>query len=173
MSPILATLILGLVSLGTGLLAWSGIWRWGWVSRYRNEELPRYVRNTPFAVFWLGVGILLMAPILVCAGSWCGRPSLLLVALGIGFLAAALVFLFRPPDWTKPHWLVETERNNWTGYVETRRPRFMVPVGIVILVLALWSLTSGYVPVSLGAVIVGLGYALLAWRHQRSLKHRR
>jgi hypothetical protein len=127
----------------------------------------------PFAAPVLGLGILLMAPMMPCSQSWCGAPAFFLLILGIITLAVGIVFLFKPPSWTKPRWLLEMESNGWDGYVEAKRPRIVTVAGVVALVACIFLLASGNIPISVGALVAGLAFALLEWRHQRSVKNSR
>ena len=89
-------LLLGLPTLGMGLLARVGIWRWGWVSRYRNPEYPWWMRNGVFGQLPAGLAFLLFIPLFECyGGGRCAGPAL-------GSVAIALLLFLLPETKQQP-----------------------------------------------------------------------
>src|SRR2546427_2804794 len=112
-------LVLGLPTVGLGILARTGIWRWGWVSRYRNRDYPWWVRNGVFGQLPAGLAFLLFIPLFKCyRGGPCAGPALGSVAVALLLFLLAAGVMARPPRWIKPAWLIEAEQNDWRGFAE-------------------------------------------------------
>jgi hypothetical protein len=160
----------GLVTLGMGLLARLGIWRWGWVSQYRNSELPWYIRNGAFGQLPAGVAFLLFIPLFVCAGrASCIAPARGTTILAIGLLFFAGVVMAHPPGWAKPAWLIEAEQNDWQGFVEysTRARLTAYAATVVIMSGTFVLLVTGRLVFSLPFLLIGVGFGLQHWAARR------
>ncbi len=80
--------------------------------RYRNPNLPLYVRNMVLVSLPLGVvGLLMVAAIVfLAAGGWGIITGAVLTVLFIVGFVVVVVLAHAPPAWLKPDWLREEER---------------------------------------------------------------
>ncbi len=132
----------GALALFAGVLARTGGWRRGWVERYRNRQLPRPTRNGVFGLIPLGSGLLLVSPGMQCGAdslhrpAWCGSgPDQLALVAGITFVVISVFAWFIAPNWSKPSWLREAERNKWLGFSVPDRNLVGSLLGLVSLVV--------------------------------------
>jgi len=164
-------LLLGLPTLGMGLLARAGIWRWGWVSRYRNPEYPWWMRNGVFGQLPAGLAFLLFIPLFECyRGGPCAGPALGSVAIALLLFLLAAVVMARPPRWIKPAWLIEAEQNDWQGFAEySTGARLTAYAATVVGMAGVFILfITGQLVFSLPALMIALGFGYMHWAARRS-----
>ena len=163
-------LLLGLPTLSLGILARAGIWRWGWVSRYRNPEYPRWMRNGVFGQLPAGLAFLLFIPLFECyRGGPCAGPALGSVAIALLLFLLAAVVMARPPRWIKPAWLIEAEYNDWQGFVEySTGARLTAYAATVVSMAGVFILfITGQLIFSLPALMIALGFGYMHWAARR------
>ncbi len=108
----IAMLGLGLVQFVFGLLVRLGYWRVGWVENYRDREVWLHWRNGAFASLPAGAGwlsLFISIGLFELGRNWHGMGEALL-SVGIALMLSAVVVVLRPPQWLKPAWLREEER---------------------------------------------------------------
>ena len=106
-----------MAGIARGILIRLGVDR-TWAARYRDPDLPSYLRNGPLALIPLCLAFLLcMIP--VYAIDMDGPRADLGGGLAIGgllLILASVVLMERPPRWIKPAWLRDEEELERLGY---------------------------------------------------------
>lgn len=166
----------GAVAFVGGFLARIGLWRGRWVENYRNPLLGAPTRNGVLALLPWGLGFLLFSPDLQCGGNnfgsipWCtsaGDPITLLA--GLVLIAVGVFVAFFAPNWSKPAWLREAERNNWEGYRPSSDHRLGYAIALAAIVVlggAIFVIGPGTPGEWTGPILIafGLGGGLLVSR---------
>ena len=104
--PWIIGLSIGVAVIAAGALARAGRYRY-WARWYREQQWPLLMRNAAFA--WMPLGLALM---LLSVGFDTGFNSdagLVVMGVGLGFVAFSMAVILHPPHWLKPRWLVEEE----------------------------------------------------------------
>jgi len=104
---LLAGLAMTIVAVGLGVAVRLGLWR-GFEGRYRDPDLPRALRNSPFAFIPMGIAI---GSIVAADAMSTTLRTLAFVLVVSAPIWALLAFAIshRPPRIFKPRWLQEEE----------------------------------------------------------------
>lgn len=155
-------MLVGLFLGGSGFLVGILV-RLGYLRRfiaiYTREDLPSYVRNTPFALGLFGATFLLWW-LGIALDSW-GASPVLSIYVFLFSLPVALVGLFisiKGPSWSKPTWLAEGgHATKSAGQVHLPRGQYAVAWLVVAGgSLAVWALLDR----PLAGLLIGLAFVI-------------